>query len=113
MSCVPPPPESIISLNSGVVSNEEEKELVKVWGSEFRVSTRVWCSRFGVQQDGHATEWSSKALFPQIYGGYMTKFASRKALKSIALGKLTFGNRVVLHRAARWENPEHARKSLE
>ena len=35
---------------------------------------------------------------PTIYGGNVTKFAPHDAVKLIASGKLTFDERVVLHR---------------
>ena len=44
------------------------------------------------------TRWSSRVSLPQIFEGHVTKFAPRKTLQSIAGGKLSFDQRVVLHR---------------
>ena len=46
-----------------------------------------------------STRWSSKVSIPLESAGLVTKFASHKALKSIARCKLTFDDRIVLHRA--------------
>ena len=39
-------------------------------------------------------------MFVRIFERYVTKFAPHKALKSIPCGKLTFDERVVIHRVA-------------
>ena len=49
----------------------------------------------------HPTRWSWRVSFVRTFERYVTKCAPYKALKLIARGKLTFDERVVLHRVAR------------
>ena len=44
------------------------------------------------------TQWSTNVSLDRIPGCYVTKYAPHKALKLISRGKLTFEERVVLHR---------------
>jgi len=48
----------------------------------------------------HSEEWISRGSFPQNSGGYATKFAPHKARRLTACCKLTFDERVELHRFA-------------
>ena len=45
-----------------------------------------------------ATQWTSRVSTPLKSVWYVTKFATHKALKTIVRGKLTFDERVELHR---------------
>ena len=47
----------------------------------------------------HTTWWSSKRLSSHNFGGYVTKCALHKALKSIARCESAFDERIVAHRA--------------
>ena len=62
---------------------------------------------------GGATRWTTRGSFPQNYGGYVTKCAPHQTRKLIARGKLTFDERVVLHRMGRaWgSEPERSNGS--
>jgi hypothetical protein len=50
-------------------------------------------------------QWNSRVLTPRISAGYVTQSAPHEALKSIACGKLTFDQRVVLHRVETLPSP--------
>jgi len=58
-----------------------------------------------------ATRWSSRFSLARNFERNVTKFSPRKVLKLIAWGKLTFDERVVLHRAV-IEGPCCSGKSL-
>ena len=60
------------------------------------LGARVEVSGFNFGR-GLTTQSSSEFSFVQIFKRYVTKFAQHKVLQSIAWGKVTFDERVVLH----------------
>jgi len=74
--------------------------------SRDQVQGVIWCKfghipppKIGPNETRVAHRVIGVSSRPQVLGCYVTKFAPHKALKLIARGKLTFDERVVVHRA--------------
>ena len=71
------------------------------------------CAEFSRPQESRRrclpSQWTSRVSLPQTSGGYVTTFALHKAQKAIVSGKLTFDERMVLHREVLEELLLHAR----
>ena len=63
-----------------------------------QIEQRGLMKMFDLGERVGSTGWRSRVSLPRISEGYVTKFALHKAQKVITSGKLTFDERVVLHR---------------